>query len=80
MDERFTAEVEPLLSRIAVPTHIDWGAAGTWIPVDRAHRLQDAIADSTPHPHTGRRSPHQLDQPVALATDLRHWLAATTAT
>src|SRR5690606_30950138 len=46
-DERFTAELEPLLADLDCPTHIVWAAEDTWIPVDRAHRLQRAVPGSS---------------------------------
>jgi pimeloyl-ACP methyl ester carboxylesterase len=79
-DERFTAELEPLLGELATPVHIVWGENDTWIPVDRAHRLHEAIPASTLTlvPEAGHLL--QLDQPVALATTLSHWLTEVTST
>ncbi|MFC6149686.1 MULTISPECIES: alpha/beta fold hydrolase [Mumia] len=73
-DERFTADLEPLLGDVAAPTHIVWGAEDTWIPPDRAERLHAAIPGSTVTvvPDAGHLI--QLDAPVALATELRRWL------
>jgi pimeloyl-ACP methyl ester carboxylesterase len=73
-DERFTEELEPLLSSIGVPTRIIWGADDTWIPADRADRLQKAIPGSSIRllPDAGHLI--QLDAPVALAAELRAWL------
>ncbi|MFL1381000.1 MULTISPECIES: alpha/beta fold hydrolase [unclassified Nocardiopsis] len=72
-DERFTEEVEPLLAELPFPVHIVWGTQDTWIPVDRAHRLQAAIPGSTLSliPEAGHLI--QLDAPVALADELRRW-------
>ncbi|MGH3459207.1 alpha/beta fold hydrolase [Aeromicrobium sp.] len=77
-DERFTAELEPFLDGITIPTHIVWGEDDTWIPVDRARRLHEAVPSSTLTvvPDAGHLI--QLDAPVALATDLRRWLSAVT--
>lgn len=74
-DERWTAELEPLLGRIAVPTHVVWGAEDTWIPPDRAERLAQAVpgASLALIPEAGHLV--QLDAPVALASELRRWLA-----
>lgn len=74
-DERFTAELEPHLERIAVPTHIVWGEQDLWIPSDRAERLAAAIpgAGVSLVPDAGHLI--QLDAPVALATVLHRWLA-----
>jgi pimeloyl-ACP methyl ester carboxylesterase len=75
-DEDFTAVLEPLLGRVEVPTHIIWGEADAWIPVDRAHRLCRAIPNSTLAliPNAGHLI--QLDAPAALATELRRWLGS----
>ncbi|OLT52445.1 alpha/beta fold hydrolase [Cellulosimicrobium sp. CUA-896] len=75
-DEAHTAELEPSLGRVAAPVHVVWGAEDTWVPVDRAHRLRDAIPGATLHvvPDAGHLV--QLDAPVALATELHRWLAA----
>lgn len=45
-DEEYTAELEPLLAKLQVPTHIVRGEKDEWIPVDRAHRLHEAITHS----------------------------------
>jgi pimeloyl-ACP methyl ester carboxylesterase len=73
-DERFTEVLEPRLREIAVPTHIIWGEEDTWIPVDRAHRLQAAIPGSslTLVPDAGHLI--QLDTPAVLAAELHRWL------
>lgn len=65
-DERFTAELEPLLSTISVPTSIIWGADDTWIPPDRAHRLGAMISDSTVTIIEGAGHLIQEDAPTAL--------------
>lgn len=77
-DECFTAEFEPLLGAIAVPTHIVWGEDDTWIPVDRAHHLHAAIPASTLTLLPGAGHLIHLDEPVGLATELRRWLTAVT--
>ncbi|WP_219885666.1 MULTISPECIES: alpha/beta fold hydrolase [Isoptericola] len=78
-DERFTAEIEPHLGQIDVPTHIVWGEQDTWIPPDRAARLAAAVAGSTVTlvPDAGHLI--QLDAPVALATELHRWLVRVTS-
>ncbi|GAA4727041.1 alpha/beta hydrolase [Isoptericola chiayiensis] len=75
-DERWTAQVEPLLGDLAMPVHVVWGAEDAWIPVDRARRLTEAIPGSrlTVVPDAGHLV--QLDAPVALATVLARWLAS----
>ncbi|MEU2201127.1 alpha/beta fold hydrolase [Isoptericola sp. NPDC019482] len=74
-DERYTAELEPLLAGLDVPVRVLWGEEDTWIPPDRAPRLADAIggADVRLIPDAGHLV--QLDAPVALAVELQRWLA-----
>ncbi|HEX6151710.1 alpha/beta fold hydrolase [Nocardioides sp.] len=74
-DERFTAELEPLLHGLTEPVHVIWGAEDTWIPVDRAHRLQAMIPGSTLRvlPDAGHLV--QLDAPEALTAEVATWLA-----
>lgn len=75
-DERLTDEVEPLLRAIDVPTHIVWGDRDAWIPVDRAHRLHEAIPGSTLTVVHDAGHLIQLDAPAALAADLGAWMRA----
>ncbi len=42
-DQRYTDEIEPLYPTIDLPVLVAWGIEGTWIPVDRAHRLAELI-------------------------------------
>lgn len=75
-DERFTDEIEPLYGRLGEPVHIIWGTEDTWIPVDRAHRLQRSM------PHASltlvEQAGHliQLDAPAALTAELTSWMAS----
>ena len=75
-DERYTDEIEPLYSTIDEPTHIVWGADDTWIPVDRAHRLQSMIPHSTVAIIEDAGHLIQLDAPAPLAAELARWLDA----
>ncbi|WP_246078368.1 alpha/beta fold hydrolase [Modestobacter excelsi] len=73
-DERFTDEIRPRLGDVRPPVRIVWGEQDTWIPVDRATSLHDAIPRSTLS--LVRASGHLMhhDAPVALADELRAWL------
>lgn len=73
-DERFTDEVEHLYPTIDEPTHIIWGADDTWIPVDRAHRLQSMIPGSSVAVIEGAGHLIQLDAPARLAVEISGWL------
>lgn len=72
-DERFTEEFEPHLTSIEEPTRIIWGTEDTWIPVDRAHRLQAAIPGSTLALVEGAGHLIQLDAPTRLMAELVRW-------
>lgn len=73
-DEAYTAELEPLLDRVTAPTHVVWGEDDQWIPVDRAHRLQETLPGSTMALIPGAGHLIHLDAPVSLATVLHRWL------
>lgn len=72
-DESFTTEIEPLLGSISEPVHIIWGTEDTWIPVDRAQRLSEAIPHATVVliPEAGHLI--QLDAAAALSAELTRW-------
>lgn len=73
-DERFTDDVESLYDTITEPVHIVWGAQDTWIPADRAQRLQEVIPHSSLSliPDAGHLI--HLDAPAVLASELTQWL------
>ncbi|WP_407359065.1 alpha/beta hydrolase [Microbacterium sp. LTA6] len=73
-DERYTTDMEPLSPTIDEPVHIIWGADDTWIPLDRAHRLNSMIPGSTLT--VVERAGHliQLDAPAQLGSELGHWV------
>jgi pimeloyl-ACP methyl ester carboxylesterase len=73
-DERFTDELRPLLEHVRARVHIVWGTEDGWIPVDRAVALQAAIPGATLRLVEGAGHLVHLDQPVALADELRAWL------
>lgn len=72
-DESFTTEIETSLGIITEPVHIIWGTEDTWIPVDRAQRLGEAIPHATVAliPDAGHLI--QLDAPAALSAELTRW-------
>lgn len=74
-DERHTAEFEPLLEQVAVPTLIVWGADDQWIPVDRVQRLESAIPGSISKVIDGAGHLIQEDAPAALTVTVDRWLA-----
>ncbi|YAL82237.1 alpha/beta fold hydrolase [Dermacoccaceae bacterium W4C1] len=75
-DERFTDEIEPGYGRITEPVHLIWGTEDTWIPVDRAHRLQKAIPHSSLTLIEDAGHLIQLDATAALTAELARWLSA----
>jgi pimeloyl-ACP methyl ester carboxylesterase len=74
-DQSYTDQVQPLDGSVELPVFVVWGVEDTWIPVDRAHALVDAIPGA--RLQLVRDAGHliQLDAPEALATSLHTWLA-----
>lgn len=73
-DERYTDEIEPMYPSLDLPVLVVWGRDDAWIPVDRAHRLNELIPGSQLHLIDGAGHLVQLDQPAALAAVLTRWL------
>jgi len=73
-DERYTAQLEPLLGDLDVPVRVLWGQEDTWIPPDRASRLADALPRADVRLLPGAGHLVHLDAPVALAVELQRWL------
>ncbi|MDP3949762.1 alpha/beta fold hydrolase [Microbacterium sp.] len=78
-DERYTDEVESLYPLIDEPTHVIWGADDTWIPVDRAHRLQSLICGSSLSVIDAAGHLIQLDAPAHLSVEITRWVDAQTS-
>jgi pimeloyl-ACP methyl ester carboxylesterase len=78
-DERYLAENEALLDRIDIPVQVLWGTEDTWIPLTTGERLTAAIPGATLTRVDEAGHLTHLDAPVALATELRSWLARVTA-
>lgn len=74
-DEGFTAEFEPLLSTMAIPTLVVWGIEDTWIPKDRANRLTSMIKNSRSELIADAGHLIQEDAPTELNTALLAWLS-----
>jgi pimeloyl-ACP methyl ester carboxylesterase len=75
-DEAYTDEIEPKYGSLELPVLVVWGRDDTWIPVDRAHRLADAIPGAELEIIDDAGHLIQFDQPVRLATTLHRWLAS----
>lgn len=73
-DEAQTAEFEPLLSTIDIPTRIIWGADDLWIPPDRAERLARTIPGSTVQLIPAAGHLVQEDQPEIFTAAITRWL------
>ncbi|MCF7551180.1 alpha/beta fold hydrolase [Pseudonocardia sp. WMMC193] len=72
-DESFLSDVERRLP-VTVPVRVLWGAEDTWIPLATGRRLADLLGTELIEiPAAGHLV--QLDAPVALADQLRTWLA-----
>jgi pimeloyl-ACP methyl ester carboxylesterase len=75
-DERFLAEIEERLGSIVIPVRIVWGRDDAWIEPAVAERLCELIPPATLRLVDGAGHLMQQDAPVALADELRRWLAA----
>jgi pimeloyl-ACP methyl ester carboxylesterase len=75
-DERFLEEIEARLGEIDIPVRIVWGADDGWIAPEIARRLCDLIAPATLELVDGAGHLVHYDAPVALADELRSWLAS----
>jgi pimeloyl-ACP methyl ester carboxylesterase len=75
-DERFLEEIEARLGEIDIPVRIVWGADDAWIAPETARRLCDLIAPATLELVDEAGHLVHYDAPVALADELRSWLAS----
>ena len=66
--------MQPLYGSLALPVLVAWGVEDTWIPIDRAHALAEAIPGA--RLQLVRDAGHliQVDAPERLATVLHGWL------
>jgi pimeloyl-ACP methyl ester carboxylesterase len=78
-DERYTDEVQDRYHEIDEPVHIIWGAEDTWIPLDRATRLQQLIPGASLTVVPGAGHLIHLDSPTGLGVDLARWTEAVRA-
>jgi pimeloyl-ACP methyl ester carboxylesterase len=74
-DERFLEDIQGRLRELDLPVRILWGAEDTWISADVADRLADLIPGATVRRIAGAGHLVHLDAPVALANEVRAWLA-----
>jgi len=63
---------------VAIPVRIVWGAEDGWIAPDVARHLRDLIPGATLRIVDGAGHLVQYDAGVALANELRSWLATQT--
>jgi pimeloyl-ACP methyl ester carboxylesterase len=73
-DERFTDEIQDRYSELDLPVKIIWGRHDSWIPPDRATRLQQMIPGAEVELIDGAGHLIQYDAPVQLAVALQRWL------
>jgi pimeloyl-ACP methyl ester carboxylesterase len=73
-DQTHTDEVQPLYGSLALPVLVAWGVEDTWIPVDRAHALAEAIPGARLQLVQDAGHLIQVDAPERLATVLHGWL------
>lgn len=76
-DERWTVEVESLLTEVRCPTAVVWGADDAWLPVEHAHRLADLLGAGTPSVLDAAGHLVQYDAPAELVELLRRELTVT---
>jgi pimeloyl-ACP methyl ester carboxylesterase len=74
-DERDTADFEPLLDRVTIPTCIIWGAHDAWIDPKISAEILSRLpaADRVLVPDAGHFSPE--DEPARVAQTLDDFLA-----
>ena len=75
-DDRFLEEIEGRLGEIEIPVRVVWGADDAWIAPDTARRLCELIGPATLKLVDGAGHLIHYDAPVALADELRSWLAS----
>lgn len=72
-DERYTDEIEPLLSDLRCRAKIIWGELDPWIPIARGHELAKRIswADFKPIAEVGHLP--QIEAPHAVIEEALNW-------
>lgn len=73
-DQSYTDQVQPLYGSLELPVLVIWGAEDTWIPVERAQLLADAIPGARLEIVEDAGHLVHLDAPAVLATALHRWL------
>lgn len=73
-DERFTDEIQDRYGDLDLPTHLIWGAADSWIPLERGSDLQRLIPGAELEIIDGAGHLIQIDAAEELAGSLRRWL------
>ena len=74
-DERYLAENEARLGEIDIPVRVVWGRDDTWLAPEIGRRLCDLIPGASLRVVDGAGHLMHFDAPVALADELRAWLA-----
>ncbi len=75
-DERFLEENEQRLGQIDMPVRVLWGTQDAWIPAERGQKLAGLIPGATLRLVDDAGHLMHYDAPVALADELRAWLAS----
>jgi pimeloyl-ACP methyl ester carboxylesterase len=75
-DERYLEENERQLARLDVAVRVLWGADDAWIPLATGERLASLIPGASLAVISDAGHLMHYDAPVALADELRAWLAA----
>lgn len=79
MDQRWTDEIEPLLSAVRCPVQILWGEEDRWIPIAQGRRLAERVAGASFHPVAGAGHLVQEDRPEAIVARLAAFLPGRAA-
>lgn len=73
-EERFTDEIQDRYAELDLPVMIIWGRQDSWIPPDRATRLEQLIPGARLELIDGAGHLIHYDAPVQLAVALQRWL------
>ncbi len=73
-DERYTAEIEPLLGAVRCRTLVLWGEDDPWIPLERGRALHERLAEARFDTLPGVGHLPQLEQPDAVVERLLAFL------
>ncbi|MFC4003908.1 alpha/beta fold hydrolase [Prauserella oleivorans] len=74
-DQRYTDEIELRYGELDLPVRVHWGAADTWLPIDRGRELAARIPGATLRVIPDAGHPVQEDAPATLTASLLEFLS-----